>query len=91
MLKTPILIINFKAYKSAVGRQAIELARECEKTSRRFGVTIAAAVQASDISPVSDKASIPVLAQHIDPVKPGAKTGSVLAEAVKKQAQQALS
>ncbi|KAA0008049.1 MAG: triose-phosphate isomerase, partial [Thermoplasmata archaeon] len=47
------------------------------------GVSMAIAVQASDIYMVSQAVSIPVFAEHIDPIKPGSHTGWTLPEAVK--------
>jgi triosephosphate isomerase (TIM) len=41
------------------------------------------APQFVDIKPVSENVDILVFSQHLDPVKPGAYTGRVLAEAVK--------
>jgi triosephosphate isomerase len=82
MLKLPIMIINFKAYETGVGKNAIALARICERVAKETGASIAVAVQAADIRAVSE-VSIPVLAQHVDSVEFGAHTGSVLPEAVK--------
>lgn len=80
MLKTPIVIVNFKAYKEATGKNAVKLAKALAKVGRG---NLAVAVQAADIHAVAKAVKIPVLAQHIDPVAFGKKTGSVLAEAVK--------
>ena len=44
---------------------------------------MAIAVQATDISLCAEKVSIPVWAEHIDPIKPGSHTGWTLPEAVK--------
>jgi triosephosphate isomerase len=41
------------------------------------------APQFSDLAAVAVEVDIPVLAQHLDPVKPGGYTGHVLAEAIK--------
>ena len=46
-------------------------------------MNIGLAPQFCDIEAVSSKVSLPVFAQHIDPVKPGAYTGHVTAESVK--------
>ncbi len=54
-----------------------------DRVSREKGVNIAVAPQFTDIKSVSEKVEIPIFSQHIDPVKPGAFTGHVLAEAVK--------
>lgn len=82
-LHGPLLVINFKAYIEATGKRAIELAKTAEKISRETGVVMIVAPQFTDIEPVSENADVLVFSQHLDPVKPGAYTGHVLAEAVK--------
>jgi len=83
MFKTPVLIINFKTYAQATGRRALELAKVAEKVAKELNVEIAVAVQPVDIRLVAENVGIPVYAQHVDPVKPGAHTGHILPEAVK--------
>ena len=82
-LQTPIIIINFKTYLEATGKKAVELAMKAEKASKETGIHIAVAPQFADIARVAEAVEIPVYAQHIDAVCPGAFTGHVLAEAVK--------
>ena len=82
-LQTPIIIVNFKTYLEATGQKAVELALKVEKASKETGVHIAVAPQFSDIKRVAEAVDIPVYAQHIDSVAPGAFTGHVLAESVK--------
>ncbi len=67
----------------ATGQKAIELARNAEKASKETGVCIAVAPQFSDLAQIAEAVEIPVFAQHIDPVMPGAFTGHILAESVK--------
>ncbi len=82
-LNTPLLVLNFKTYLEATGKKSVELARVAGKVSQEKGVQIAVAPQFTDIKQVAESADILVFSQHIDPVKPGAYTGHVLAEAVK--------
>lgn len=82
-LKEPVLFINFKTYESGTGKNALELAKLCEKISKETGKSIVAVVQATDLRLVSDKTKIPVFAQHIDPIVYGKNTGGILPEAVK--------
>ena len=77
-LETPIIIVNFKTYLEATGQKAVELAKSAEKASKETGVSIAVSPQFADIARVADAVEIPVFAQHIDPIKPGNSTGSVL-------------
>jgi triosephosphate isomerase len=82
-LKTPVIIVNFKTYLESTGKKAVELAKAAEKASQETGVTIIVATQLVDLATVAESVSIPVFAQHIDPIKPGNSTGHVLAEAIK--------
>lgn len=78
-----VLVLNFKTYLEATGKRSVDLAKKADAVAREKGVSIAVAVQFTDIKPVSETVEIPVFSQHIDPIKPGAQTGHVLAEAVK--------
>jgi len=82
-LQTPLIIVNFKAYSEATGKKAVELAKKAEKASKETGVNIVVAPQFTDICRVAEAVEIPVFAQHIDPISPGAFTGQVQADAVK--------
>ncbi|MGC8895404.1 MAG: triose-phosphate isomerase [Candidatus Bathyarchaeia archaeon] len=81
--QTPIIIVNFKTYSEATGRNAVELAKKAEKVSCETNVSIIVAPQFADISAVAESVKIPVFAQHIDPIRPGSYTGHVLADSVK--------
>jgi triosephosphate isomerase len=76
-----LFVINFKTY--VIGEKAVKLAKICEQVSKKFKASIAVAVQPTDILAVSASVDIPVLAQHVDPIKPGSHTGWILPEAVK--------
>lgn len=79
----PFLLINFKTYLEAAGKRAVELARIVEKVGKSNDVRFGVAPQFCDIAQVASAVEIPVFAQHIDPIPPGAFTGHVLAESVK--------
>jgi len=83
MLETPAIVLNVKTYIEATGNKALEIASLMDKVSKELGVSMAIAVQATDILLCAKKVSIPVFAEHIDPIKPGSNTGWTLAEAVK--------
>ena len=83
MLKTPTIVLNVKTYTEATGANVLEIARLMEKIAKETGVSMAIAVQATDITRCVKTVSIPVYAQHIDPIKPGSSTGWTLPEAVK--------
>jgi triosephosphate isomerase len=75
--------VNFKTYVEATGKRGVELAKIADQVSRDSGVTIAVAPQFTDLKTVTESVEIPVFSQHIDPIKPGAYTGHILADAVK--------
>lgn len=82
-IRTPIVLINFKTYLEATGKKALELAKTAEKVNSETNTCIGVAVQHVDIATVAQKVSIPVFAQHIDPINYGGYTGHILPEAVK--------
>jgi triosephosphate isomerase len=82
-LKVPIIIVNYKTYSEATGKKAIMLSRIAEEVSKETGVNISVSPQLADLASVCNTVSIPVFAQHIDPIFPGNSTGHVLLESVK--------
>jgi triosephosphate isomerase (TIM) len=82
-MKLPTIIVNFKTYESAIGDKALELAQIHDKVAQETGLSFAICVQPSDIYRISQIVSIPVFAQHIDPVTYGSHTGHILPEAIK--------
>lgn len=82
-IKNPILVINFKSYMQASGKNAVKLAILAEQAAKKTGKSIIVCVPAIDLRMVASKVQIPVFAQHVDPHEFGAHTGSVLPEAIK--------
>jgi len=82
-LRVPIIIVNYKTYTQATGKEAIKLSRIAEEVSKKSGVNIGVAPQFTDIAAIAAAVSIPVFSQHIDPIAPGSFTGHILLEAVK--------
>jgi triosephosphate isomerase len=82
-LKVPVIIVNYKTYSEATGKKAVKLSRIAEEVSLDSGVNICVAPQVADLACVCDAVSIPVFAQHIDPIVPGSSTGHILLESVK--------
>lgn len=72
-----IFIVNFKAY--VWGKKAVELAKSLEEVSK--GILVS--VQPTDIIEISRNTSLKVLAQHVDPIKKGARTGWIIPESIK--------
>jgi len=83
MLKTPTIVLNVKTYEEAMGKNAVLIAETMEEISKETGVSMAISVMDTDISSCVNAVSLPVYAQHIDPIKPGSHTGWTLPEAVK--------
>jgi len=79
-----MIIVNFKTYETAIGENAVALAKIHETIAQETGAEIAVAVNALDLERVIRAVSIPVFAQHVDPAGFGSFTGSVPAELVKK-------
>ena len=84
MLRTPIFITNFKTYEQAIGDNALKLAKIHQQVAEDTGASIGIAVAACDLYRVSQAVSIPVFAQHTDPVDYGSFTGHVLPQNIKK-------
>lgn len=83
MLKTPVVIVNFKTYKEATGQDALKLAQMMADICGKSGVSVAVAPQTVDLATIVSKVKIPVFAQHVDPIKPGRNTGFISPESAK--------
>ncbi len=71
----PLIVVNFKTYASALGLNAVKLAKAMEKASQDH-VRMVAVVSAFDLSSVVQAApSLEVWTQHLDPVGFGSNTG----------------
>jgi len=75
--------VNFKTYFEATGRKAVKLAKTAEKISLETEVCIGLATQFVDITSIASTVSVPVFAQHIDPIAPGSFTGHILPESIR--------
>ncbi|MDH5266791.1 MAG: triose-phosphate isomerase [Candidatus Bathyarchaeota archaeon] len=82
-VRTPIILINFKTYTEATGKNAVKLAKIIENVSLKTETCIGLAPQFVDIASIACTVSVPVFAQHIDPIAPGSFTGHILPESVK--------
>ncbi len=76
-MKTPIVVVNFKAYQEVDGPGALELALRCQEVAEESGVSIAVCPPMVELAEVARNVSIPVLSQHCDPRSPGSATGWV--------------
>ena len=80
-MRTPFILVNFKAYPEALGSKAIDLARSCAKVGEEAGRSLAVAPCALDLFMVAKSVRIPVFAQHLDPQETGKATGWIPPEA----------
>lgn len=78
-----MIFVNFKAYLQGTGHNAISLTKILEEVARDSQIKIIPVVQATDIREVVASTTLEVWTQKVDPVEPGAHTGSIIAEAVK--------
>ena len=82
-VRVPIVLVNFKTYAEATGKNALKLAEVCQKVGSETGVCVGVAPQPVDLAQVVTKEEIPVFAQHVDPVAYGSFTGHVLPESIR--------
>ena len=83
-MKTPAIIVNFKAYAEALDSNGLRLAKACDLVAKESGANIIVAPQHIDLREIKSETAIPVFSQHIDPVeKAGAYTGHTVAENLK--------
>jgi triosephosphate isomerase (TIM) len=77
-MKFPTLMINFKTYDQASGKDAVALVKLCKKISKN----ISCVVSAPDLNSCS-KITIPILAQHLDIEEAGGHTGKITIKSIK--------
>ena len=77
-MNTPIVILNYKTYLESSGLNALKLAHDLESAASESGIDMVASPQAADIYRISEETSLPLFAQHIDPISAGGHTGSNL-------------
>ncbi|MGM5481209.1 MAG: triose-phosphate isomerase [Nanobdellota archaeon] len=77
MFTLPTIMINFKTYTQASGKNAEKLVKVCENVAADTGESISCCVQATDIHRCTQATKIPILGQHIDIDDAGGHTGKV--------------
>lgn len=82
-LSYPLIVLNFKVYLEAIGKNAVRLSKVAEEVSREYDVCIVVAPPHLDLAQVAREVSIPIFSQHVDPYKPGSYTGSIIVEDLK--------
>lgn len=82
-IKTPVIVLNVKAYRESAGERGLALAKACEEVTRETGVATAICPQQVDLALIAKSVKIPVLAQHVEAYDAGSRTGYVVLESVK--------
>lgn len=77
------LFLNFKTYREATGKNALELAKLAGVVAEKTGVTIVLVPQLVDLKEICKSVPLGVFAQHSDPISSGSHTGFVLPLALK--------
>lgn len=77
-----MIFVNFKTYEEGLGQRAVELTKILEEVAREAQMKIIPVVSPVNIKEVVESTTLEVWTQKVDPVEPGAHTGSILAEAV---------
>lgn len=72
-----MLIINFKTYKEATGKNGLIIAQIAQKISEQVGVRIVVVPQPTDIYQIKKATGIEVWAQYLDPIDPDRYTGFI--------------
>jgi triosephosphate isomerase (TIM) len=79
-----MIVVNFKTYPEVtLENNAVKLAQICQEVFQQYQVPIVLCVQATDIYKITQTVSLPIFAQHIDPIVPGKNTGFISAKAIK--------
>ncbi len=84
MTQDRLILLNLKNYSQSVGDAGLELARTVDQVADETGANLVIAVPTPDIHRISSEVRLPIFAQHVDPIIPGASTGFILPEAVQK-------
>lgn len=82
-LRTPAVVVNFKAYAEVDGLRATSLAEICASVSEETGVCVGVCPPVAELGAVARSVGIPVLSQNVDPYAPGSATGWITPSMVK--------
>ena len=83
-LKTPVIVLNEKAYLESAGDKGLKLAQICEEVATEQAVSIVICPQQVELAKIASLVRIPCFAQHVDAIgEPGSQTGFVTLESIK--------
>ncbi len=79
-----MIIVNLKTYVEITkNNKGVELAQVAQQVFDQYQVPLILCVQTPDIYKMTQTCSLPIFAQHIDPIEPGRNTGFISALDVK--------
>ena len=82
MKSLPLILLNFKTYPEALGKEELALAKKIARfKTDRYQIVIAPTLPL--LKEVVENVTISVFAQHADPVESGAHTGSISVKELK--------
>jgi triosephosphate isomerase len=82
-IKTPVIVLNVKAYVESSGDMGVALLRACEEVAEETGASIAICPQQAQLALIAKDAKVPVFAQSVDAADPGSQTGWVTLQSIK--------
>ena len=78
-----MIIVNFKTYKEASGKNGIDLALKLCEASKDLNIDLIISPQTIDLKEMVEKVDCSIWAQHVDAKEQGRTTGFLSAQAVK--------
>ncbi|MGQ0536358.1 MAG: triose-phosphate isomerase [Methanobacteriota archaeon] len=82
MLKTPLVLVNYKTYPQGSGPAAVSFTKKLSRAAGRKRNHVAVAPPMLDVAAVARADAFSVFAQHVDAAPPGPTTGHATCEAV---------
>lgn len=82
MIEVPSVVINFKTYNEASGKDAVKLAKTASTVAKAKKKSVICCAQASDVHACA-KTGVVVFGQHVDIAPAGGHTGKVSIKALK--------
>lgn len=86
-VRTPMIVVNMKAYAEVNGEGGLKIAKVCEEVAKELAekkeLSIIVCPPQASLAWIATQVEIPCFAQHVDAVEPGSHTGAVTLESVK--------
>lgn len=74
-MRLPAIVLNFKTYPEVLGKKGWDLAKRFATIADDAGASIVLCPPTTDLAHIAKLVHLPVFAQHVDAVEPGATTG----------------